>query len=77
VVRLGRAWTTFRGKRLGIEAATVDPDRSGPAGELHGTTVTTPEGGLRLVTVKPEGRQAVAADQWINGARPVEGERVG
>ena len=77
VVRIGRAWTTFRGKRLGVEAASVSPTTSGAYGELQGTTVSTPDGGLRLITVKPEGRQAGAADQWVNGARLEPGERLG
>jgi len=75
-VRVGRAWTEFRGKRLGIEAATVQPG-NGPAGELHGRMVSTPDGRLELLTVKPEGKRAMSALDWINGVQPKPGERLG
>jgi methionyl-tRNA formyltransferase len=83
VIRLGRAWTTFRGRRLGVLSATEVPednpvfgDQGGegtgaPPGSLHGTEVTT--GGrsrLRLVTVHPEGRRPMDAAEWIRGVRP-------
>jgi methionyl-tRNA formyltransferase len=75
-VRIGKAWAEFRGKRLVIEAATL-VDGSGPAGALDGTVVATPEGRLRLITVKPEGKRAMSADDWVNGAQPQPGERLG
>jgi len=80
-VRLGRAWTTFRGRRLGIVSATEVPEATGfpevhreggtPPGSLHGTDVVA--GGrsrLRLVTVHPEGRRPMDAAEWIRGVRP-------
>jgi methionyl-tRNA formyltransferase len=83
VIRIGRAWTTFRGRRLGVLAATEvsgPPDPPGvrggdggtvaPPGSLHGTDVTA--GGrsrLRLVTVHPEGRRPMDAAEWIRGVR--------
>jgi methionyl-tRNA formyltransferase len=90
VVRLGRAWTTFRGKRLRVlEASPVPPaDRedqtaapategAGP-GALHGEEVTAGEGTrLRLITVQPEGRQPMDAADWLRGIRPEPGERLG
>lgn len=76
VIRLGRAWTTFRDRRLGILDARLLPG-SGPPGRLDGTTVSTPDGSLRLVEVKPEGRRAQAAADWINGAQPRPGETLG
>lgn len=74
VVRLGRAWTTFRGHRLRVLAARrVD---AGPgAGVLDGVVVGTGDGrGLELVTVQPEGKQPQPAPAWRNGARPQPGE---
>jgi methionyl-tRNA formyltransferase len=86
VIRLGRAWTTFRGRRLGVLSAAEAPDplevlgpsdaqgdggTAAPPGSLRGTEVTT--GGrsrLRLVTVQPEGRRPMGAAQWIRGVRP-------
>ena len=75
-VRVGRAWAEFRGRRLGIEQARALPG-AGPPGELDGVVVATPRGLLELVTVKPEGKRAMAAQDWINGVQPVPGERLG
>ena len=84
VVRVGRAWTTWRGKRLLVhQAAAVAPSpASGPAdpaapGTLDGGLVWTGDGQLRLEVVQPEGRAPVAAGDWIRGARPAPGERLG
>jgi methionyl-tRNA formyltransferase len=86
VVHLGRAWTTFRGKRLrvlraepvphgSVEAAA--PEGAGP-GALDGEVVTAREGTrLRLITVQPEGRQPMPAADWRRGVRPEPGERLG
>ena len=77
VVRLGRAWTTFRGKRLRILRAgvvAVGPD----PGVLDGVVVGAGDAaGVELIEVQPEGRAAQAADAWRNGARPDSGERLG
>jgi methionyl-tRNA formyltransferase len=74
-VRLGRAWTTFRGHRLQVLAATPRPDGP-PPGTIDGLVVGCGDGtGLELVTVKPEGRGAQPAAAWRNGARPQPGER--
>jgi methionyl-tRNA formyltransferase len=83
VVRLGRAWTTWRDRRLLVLAAqvTVTQDTGaptgGPAGRLVGDVVITGDGGLRLVTVQPEGRAPMAAADWLRGARPGTAERLG
>ncbi len=103
VVRLGRAWTTFRGRRLRILRATEapigaatemttgteDPDavavvsgetpveRRAP-GTLEATTVTTgSEARIRMVTVQPEGRRPMDAQDWLRGVRPMPNERLG
>jgi methionyl-tRNA formyltransferase len=87
VVHLGRAWTTFRDKRLRVlraEPAPTDGDGLAAApegaspGALDGEVVTAGEGSrLRLVTVQPEGRQPMAAADWLRGVRPQPGERLG
>jgi methionyl-tRNA formyltransferase len=86
VVRLGRAWTTFRGKRLGIlkamPVAGADDGVGGavggdPPGTLTGTVVHTGDGGLRLDVVQPESRSPMAAEDWVRGARVSVGERFG
>ncbi|MDQ3570508.1 MAG: methionyl-tRNA formyltransferase [Actinomycetota bacterium] len=77
VVRLGRAWTTFRRRRLGVRKVAVT--ESGPApGLLQGVVVGTGDGrGLALVEVQAEGRAPMTAADWLRGARPDAGERLG
>ena len=89
VVRVGGAWTTFRGRRLKVlDAEPVDaadggePDETdeagGPApGALIGDDVTTGSGRLRLLTVQPEGKPAMAAAAWRHGAHPGPADRLG
>jgi methionyl-tRNA formyltransferase len=76
VVRLGRAWTIFRGRRLKVLAARVAETGVAP-GELDGLVVGTSAGGLELVEVQPEGKGPQPAAAWRNGARPEPGERLG
>jgi methionyl-tRNA formyltransferase len=79
VVRLGRAWTTFRSKRLGVLRATpvAAPDPAGPPGTLVGTVVCTGAGALALDQVQPESRAPMPAADWVRGVRPLAGERLG
>jgi len=89
LVRLGRAWTTFRGRRLRVlRASPEDPAAAAgaaggdggagpPPGTLDGPFVATGAGRLRLVTVQPEGRPAQPIEAWRNGARPAPAERLG
>jgi methionyl-tRNA formyltransferase len=81
VVRVGGAWTTFRGKRLKIAAAVAagDPGDDGPrvAGELTGDQVGTGDGVLHLIEVQPEGKAPMPAANWRNGAQPRPGELLG
>jgi methionyl-tRNA formyltransferase len=81
VVRLGRAWTTFRGKRLTVLATAPGPDVAGadaaPPGSLHGPVVETGGGSLVLQQVQPESRSPMSAEEWLRGVRPAAGERLG
>ncbi len=82
LVRVGGAWTTFRGRRLKVRRTrllSVDPSEPGPLapGVLEGIRVGTGGGELELVEVQPEGRAAQAGTAWRNGARPLPGERLG
>ncbi len=85
VVRLGKAWTTFRGRRLRVLATAVEPRQPQRAategvspGALDGEVVTAGEGTrLRLIRVQPEGKQPMAAADWLRGACPEPTERLG
>ncbi|HEY2331404.1 MAG TPA: methionyl-tRNA formyltransferase [Acidimicrobiales bacterium] len=80
LVRLGRAWTTFRGRRLRILRTSLDAGPTAgaaPAGTLDGAFAATGDGWIGLVTVQPEGRGAQPVQAWRNGARPSPGERLG
>ena len=76
VIRVGGAWTTFRGARLKIHRATV-VDESGPTGTIDGVRVFAGSGALDLVEVQPEGRGRQDATAWRNGARPTADDRLG
>jgi methionyl-tRNA formyltransferase len=78
VVRIGRAWTTWRGKRLLVHRARVLPEeRSLFPGQIQGAHVGTAEGALELLVVQPEGKPAMDAGAWARGARLEPGERLG
>ena len=79
LIRVGGAWTTFRGRRLKVLRAAVVADAvSIPApGVVDGLVVGTSDGALRLEEVQPEGKGHQAADAWRNGARPEAGEVLG
>jgi len=82
-VRVGDAWTTFRGRRLKVwESSLVTEAVDGGVellapGELVATRVGTGQGALELVEVQPEGKGRQPAAAWVNGARPQPGERLG
>ena len=85
LVRIGRAWTTFRGRRLIVERArpTEDADAAAareapaPPGTLLGDEVVCGVGLLELLEVRPEARSAQSFDAWRRGARPLPGEQLG
>lgn len=72
LVRVGGAFTTFRGRRLKVLAADlVEPAAVGNG--LVGDVV----GGLRLVTVQPESKSPMPFDAFARGMRPTPGEELG
>jgi methionyl-tRNA formyltransferase len=77
VVRLGEAWTTFRGRRLKVHRAHAVDRSSLAPGVLDGAFVGTESGALELVTVQPEGKAPMPFTSWRNGARPAIGEVLG
>ncbi len=73
-IRLGGAWTTFRGKRLKVHAAEMlDPHATGDELVLMvgdgGGGAAGVVGGLRLMTVQPEGKAPMSFRDFANGAR--------
>lgn len=78
LIRLGSAWTTFRGKRLRVRRAHRSALPPSPAGALgEGAAVGTGDGALQLVTVQPEGKAPMDAAAWARGARLSPGEHLG
>jgi methionyl-tRNA formyltransferase len=77
VVRLGEAWTTFRGRRLKVQRARAHARTNLAPGTLDGALVGTAAGALELVTVQPEGKAPMPFTAWRNGARPRPGETFG
>ena len=79
IVRLGQAWTTFRGNRFKVLRARLSDVGTAPApGVIDPDTlvVGSGDGGLELVEVQPEGRPPQAAGAWRNGARLQPGEKL-
>jgi methionyl-tRNA formyltransferase len=89
LVRMGGAWTTFRGRRLKVhrsrlrtpaaEPATDQPAAPGTPlpGGGDGVGVVTGQGVLELLAVQPEGKAVQDAAAWRNGARPGPDDRLG
>lgn len=79
VVRLGRAWTLFRGRRLrivsarGVEGSGVPP----AAGTVAPAGVATGDGWLLPLEVQQEGGRSMPFGAWLRGARLDPGERFG
>jgi methionyl-tRNA formyltransferase len=83
VVRVGRAFTTWRGRRLLVHRARVAafavvPSPEEPPGTLRADgRVVTGEGLLELVEVQAEGRSVQPIAAFLAGARIGPGERLG
>ena len=72
-VRVGGAWTTFRGRRLKVHDVDVAADVGGRAGSprrRRRRPVGTGDGALRLLTVQPEGKPPMRWSDFANGAHP-------
>jgi methionyl-tRNA formyltransferase len=67
---------TFRGKRLKVWRASVEPG-AGEAGTFVAGAVQTSEGRLRLDEVQPEGKRRMSGAEFVNGYRPKDGDPVG
>ena len=79
-VRLGGAFTFFRGQRLKIHRVSIaDGSGAGSGGTVlkvdkSGVLVAAADDSVRLETVQPEGKKPMAAADWANGVRPSVGE---
>ena len=73
------AWTTFREEALKIESSDVSDEKTGQPGEIllvgKELFVSTAEGSLKILSVKPAGKASMDAISWINGARIEQHER--
>jgi methionyl-tRNA formyltransferase len=69
LVRIGRAWTTHRGKRLHVRRTAL-PAR-------NGVVVPTGTEPIELVEVQPEGKPRMPARAWANGAHWLNGDSLG
>jgi methionyl-tRNA formyltransferase len=67
------AWTTLRGKRVKLGPVTVTDQVLAP-GELRDGLVGTATTTVQLACVRPEGRAAMAAGDWLRGLRLEPGE---
>lgn len=78
VVRLGRAFTTFRGQRFKIHAAgVVEHPRGAEPGTLREGVIVCGQGALDPIEVQPAGSSRMSWEAYANGSRPRDGERFG
>ena len=78
IIRIGNAWTTFRGKRFKIWQAALDTDGGLLApGKIDGVRIGTGAGVIECQVVQPEGKARQEADAWRNGAQPTPDETMG
>lgn len=85
-IRIGRAWTMWRGKRFLVHRARAVCQREGSApadrlavepGTLDGVRVLAGDGWIELQVVQPEGKARQEAAAWHRGAHPRLGELLG
>jgi methionyl-tRNA formyltransferase len=70
------AWTTFRGRRVKLGPVTL-LDEALPPGEVRADgRVGTASAAVRLGQVRPEGKGAMPAADWLRGLRVEAGERL-
>ena len=68
------AWTTFRDRRVKLGPVTPTDEVLAP-GEVRDGLVGTATTAVRLGEVRPEGKGAMAAADWLRGLRLEPGER--
>lgn len=77
------AWTLLDGEPVKLFDAEPVPDREGPPGTVlenpleDGLLVAAGEGAVRIGEVQPSGKRRMAAGDWLRGAGPDPGRRLG
>ena len=80
LVRIGGAWTTFRGKRLrvlSLDATRGEERRTSGPGHVADACVGTADGEVVLLVVQPEGKAAMDGSAWSRGAQLGADEHLG
>jgi methionyl-tRNA formyltransferase len=74
------AWSTLRDGRVNLGPVMPSPDVTLPPGEVHddraAVLVGTGSSAVRLGEVRPQGKAAMAAKDWLRGLRLQPGERL-
>lgn len=77
-VRIGGAWTEWRGERLIVHRGHAAESQTGTSpGTLTGSGVATGDGELVVEEVQAAGKRRQGFAEWFRGARPQPGERFG
>ncbi len=80
-IRVGKAWTLFRGERLIVhsaERADLPSDESLVPGSIaQDGVVATSDGAVRLIKVQSAGRAPLDFAAWVKGVHLQNGERLG
>jgi len=73
------AWTTFRDEVIKIDSALVSHRPNSDPGEIlvyeKDLFVSTTNGSLQIISIKPAGKPVMTASAWLNGARITSQER--
>ncbi|MEE9415056.1 MAG: methionyl-tRNA formyltransferase [Acidimicrobiales bacterium] len=77
MVRVGNAWTTFRGKRLKVWESRLSDRSDLQRGAIDDAVVGAGDRALELVTVQPAGKARLEASAWLNGAQLSLHDRLG
>lgn len=73
------AWTTFRDEVIKIDSVLVSHRPNSDPGEIlvyeKDLFVSTTNGSLQIISIKPAGKPVMTASAWLNGARITSQER--
>lgn len=74
-VRVGGAWSTFRGRRIKVLAVAPTEDENAQnsvakPGSVGRSGVACADGVMEVIEVQPEGKRPMRFADWVNGAQP-------